>query len=137
MVGILIIAHGSFGQSLSDCAKHVLGVLPPQFSTLSVNITDDPATLLQEATAKVIQLNQGDGVLVLSDMYGATPCNIVAKLLTPGVVEGVAGVNLSMLVRVLNYQHESLAVVVEKAISGGREGVVTFSRNDCNRFDSQ
>jgi PTS system ascorbate-specific IIA component len=80
-------------------------------------------------------VNSGDGVLVLSDMYGATPCNIVTQVLQPGVVEGVAGVNLPMLVRVMTYRHEPLLVLVDKALSGGREGVVAFDRESCERFD--
>jgi PTS system ascorbate-specific IIA component len=69
-------------------------------------------------------LDQGSGVLVLSDVYGATPCNIACRLLIPGKIEGVAGVNLPMLVRALTYRNEPLKTVVAKAISGGIEGVM-------------
>jgi PTS system mannose-specific IIA component len=63
-------------------------------------------------------------VLVLTDVYGATPSNMAANLLDPGRVEGVAGVNLPMLVRALTYRQEPLKIVVSKAISGGVEGVM-------------
>ena len=89
----------------------------------------------QQAQALVAQLNSGDGVLVLSDMYGATPCNIVTKLWQPGMVAGVAGVNLPMLVRAMTYRHEPLNVVIEKALSGGREGVVQFTSQQCERYE--
>jgi PTS system ascorbate-specific IIA component len=72
----------------------------------------------------VRQLDEGNGVLVLTDMLGATPSNIAARLAAPGRVAVVAGVNLPMLVRALTYRAQPLAVVVEKAISGGREGVL-------------
>ncbi|MEQ1767379.1 MAG: PTS fructose transporter subunit IIA, partial [Methylotenera sp.] len=68
-------------------------------------------------------------------MYGATPCNIVSKLLVPGKIEGVAGVNMPMIVRTMTYRHESLMALVEKAISGGREGVVHFDREHCDRYE--
>ena len=68
-------------------------------------------------------LDEGDGVLVLTDVYGATPGNIAARLLEPGKVEGIAGVNLPMLVRALTYRNEPLRTVVAKAMSGGVEGV--------------
>ncbi|MGB2831912.1 MAG: PTS fructose transporter subunit IIA [Methylotenera sp.] len=136
MIGILIIAHGNLGESLMECAKHVIGNEPRQLAFLAVNTQDSPNDLLPRAQALVSALNSGDGVLVLSDMYGATPCNIVTKLLSPGVVEGVAGVNMPMIVRTMTYRHESLLALVEKAISGGREGVVHFSRESCDRFDS-
>ena len=134
MIGILIITHGTLGESLIACAKHVIGSEPKQFALLAVSNLDDPNGLLPEAQALVKTLNSGDGVLVLSDMYGATPCNTVGKLLQPGVVEGVAGVNLPMLVRTITYRHEPLLMLVEKAVSGGREGVVHFSRETCERY---
>ena len=135
MIGILIITHGSLGESLLDCAVHVLGKQPEQFATLAVATQDDPNEMLSKALGLAVALNSGDGVLVLSDMYGATPCNIVTKLLQPCVVEGVAGVNLPMLVRVMTYRHEPLTKLVEKAVSGGREGVVYFSRENCDRYE--
>ncbi|MGB4811158.1 MAG: PTS fructose transporter subunit IIA [Methylophilaceae bacterium] len=135
MIGILIIAHGSLGESLMECAKHVIGNEPRQLAYLGVTTKDKPTELLPKAQTLVSALNTGEGVLVLSDMYGATPCNVVAKLLVPGVVEGVAGVNMPMIVRTMTYRHEPLHALVEKAISGGREGVVHFNSNSCDRFD--
>ncbi len=135
MIGILIIAHGGFGESLLECAKHVIGNEPRQVAYLAVTNHDDPDQLLPVAQGLVAKLNEGDGVLVLSDMYGATPCNIVSKLLIPGVVEGVAGVNMPMIVRTMTYRHESLMALVEKAVTGGREGVVHFSRECCERYE--
>ncbi len=135
MIGILIISHGNLGDSLIHCANHVLGKQPPQLLSLTVTKNDDPNNLLPQAQQLVKALDTGDGVLVLSDMYGATPCNMVAKLLAPGKVEGVAGVNLPMLVRVLNYREDDIAVCVEKAISGGREGVVHFTELGCEHHN--
>ena len=136
MIGILIIAHGSFGQNLVECAKHVIGNEPRQVAFLAVNNQDDPNDLLPIAQSLVAELNEGDGVLVLSDMYGATPCNIGSKLLSPGIVEGVAGVNMPMIVRTMTYRHESLMALVDKAVTGGREGVVHFSRENCERYEA-
>lgn len=134
MIGILIMAHGSLGNSLLECAKHVVGKEPQQLAVMAVSNEDDPNLVLPQAQALIEELNSGEGVLVLSDMYGATPCNIVGKLLQPGLVEGVAGINLPMLIRTLTYRHESLATLIEKAVSGGREGVVHFSRESCKRY---
>jgi PTS system mannose-specific IIA component len=134
MIGILIMAHGSLGNSLLECAQHVVGKEQSQLAVMSVSNVDDPNRVLPEALALIDTLNSGEGVLVLSDMYGATPCNIVGKLLQPGLVEGVAGVNLPMLIRTINYRHEPLAILIEKAVSGGREGVVHFSRESCQRY---
>ena len=124
MIGILLITHGTLGESLIHCASHVLNKRPPRLKQLSITAQDDPMMLLPQARKLVKDLDEGDGVLILSDMYGGSPANIAAKLLVPGKVEGVAGVNLPMLIRVLTYRHRSLATIVTKAVSGGCDGVV-------------
>ena len=124
MIGILIISHGTLGESLIHCATHVLGSRPTNVMQIGVTIHDEPQQIVPQALKLVRQLDQGSGVLVLTDVYGATPANIAARLLIPGRVEGVAGVNLPMLVRALTYRREPLDVVVAKAISGGVEGVM-------------
>lgn len=131
MIGILIIAHGTLGESLIHCANHVFGADTPHLAQMSVALHDDPNALLPRAQTLIEQLDQGAGVLVLSDMYGATPCNVCCRMMQSGKLEVVAGVNLPMLVRVLNYRNESLSVLVEKAISGGREGVIEVSKEAC------
>jgi mannose PTS system EIIA component len=136
MIGILIIAHGSLGESLIHCVSHVLGKNPPQLAHFAVGTDDDPANLLPRAQETVENLNTGEGVIILSDMYGASPCNLVTKLLAPSHVEGVAGVNLPMLVRVLNYRDRPIKICVEKAVSGGRDGVVHFTKSGCEHNKS-
>ena len=124
MIGILIITHGTLGESLIHCASHVLNKRPPRVKQLGVTAQDDPALLLPQAQTLVRELDDGSGVLILSDMYGGTPSNMASKLVTPGRVEAVAGVNLPMLVRVLTYRDRDLQTIVTKAISGGCDGVV-------------
>ena len=131
MIGILIIAHGNLGESLIHCASHVFGGHPPHLAQIGVALHDEPNTLLPRVQEVVQSLDQGEGVLVLSDMYGATPCNICCRMMEPGKLEVVAGVNLPMLVRVLTYRNEPLSVLVEKAISGGRDGVIEVSKEAC------
>ncbi|ROH85825.1 PTS fructose transporter subunit IIA [Pseudomethylobacillus aquaticus] len=135
MIGILIVAHGTLGESLIHCASHVMGGRPPKLQQLGIGMHDDPVDLLPLGLQMVRDLDEGQGVLVLSDIYGATPCNVVGKLLTPGRVEGVAGVNLPMLVRALTYRNGSITTLVEKALSGGREGVVHFTEEACKHHD--
>jgi PTS system ascorbate-specific IIA component len=124
MIGILIIAHGTLGESLVHCASHVLNKRPARLRQLGVTAQDDPLLLLPQARALVRELDSGRGVLILSDMYGGSPSNIAAKLLVPGRVEGIAGVNLPMLIRALTYRDRPLATLVTKAVSGGCEGVL-------------
>ena len=124
MIGILLITHGTLGESLIHCASHVMGGRPPNIMQIGVTPQDDPEAIVPEAIKMSRSLDQGDGVLVFSDIYGATPCNIASRLLIPGKVEGVAGVNLPMLIRALTYRNESLRTVVDKALSGGAEGII-------------
>ncbi len=125
MIGILIVSHGTFGESLIHCASHVLGKRPLYLRQLGVTVHDDPDAILPVAEDLVRYLDRGDGVLVLTDIFGATPSNIAARLLEPGRIEGLAGVNLPMLIRALTYREEAgLADVLDKAFSGGSEGIV-------------
>ena len=124
MIGILIVCHGTLASSLAAAVTHVLGKRPEQFETLSVGAKDDPTQLLPKARQLVQSLDSGDGVLVFSDIYGATPCNLAGKLLVSGRVEAVAGVNLPMLVRAFTYRDRDLDTMIKKAISGGCDGVL-------------
>ena len=131
MIGILIISHGDLGNSLINCANHVMGKRPEHLMHLGVTIQDDPDVIILNALELLKQLDCGDGVLILSDICGATPCNIATELVNPGRVECLSGVNLSMLIRALTYRDESLESLVEKALSGGKEGVMRiYSRSD-------
>jgi PTS system ascorbate-specific IIA component len=132
MIGILIIAHGTLGESLIHCANHVVGGHPPHMAQLGVSVEDDPNAVLPRARETIRDLDQGGGVLVLVDMYGATPSNIACRLLEPGRIEGVSGVNLPMLVRVLTYRNEPLQTVVGKALSGGQEGILHITMEACD-----
>src|SRR5512138_2570159 len=93
MVGILLVTHNGLGESLLDCVRHVMGYLPPHLQSLSVLADDDPAAKEAEALALIRALDQGGGVLILTDLFGATPSNISRRLCNDANVRGVAGVN--------------------------------------------
>ena len=124
MIGILIVAHEKLGESLIGAVTHVLGGRPLQCESLGVAASDDPLALLPKAREMVKALDSGDGVLIFSDIFGATPCNLVGKLLVPGRIEAVAGVNLPMLVRAFTYRVKGMDTMIKKAISGGCDGVL-------------
>jgi PTS system ascorbate-specific IIA component len=124
MIGILIVSHGAFGESLIHSASHVLGKRPTYLRQLGVTVHDEPDALLPVAQDLIRFLDQGGGVLVMTDIYGATPANVACRLLRPGRVEGIAGVNLPMLIRALNYRDEPLLSVRDKALAGATEGVI-------------
>jgi PTS system ascorbate-specific IIA component len=124
-VGVLLMTHESMGHALVAAARHVLGRLPLPIDVQEVAADADPEQMLRMAAAQARELDCGAGVLVLSDLYGATPCNIARRLPDLGVrMHCVSGLNLPMLLRVLNYPEQSLDELAQTAASGGRGGIV-------------
>lgn len=124
MIGLFLITHFGLGESLVQSACHVLNKRPPQLVQLGVAAEDDPRDVLPLAIEMLRYVDSGEGVLVLTDIYGATPSNIAGKLLKPGYVEVVAGVSLPMLMRALTYREKGMETLVTKTVSGGRDGVI-------------
>ncbi len=124
MVGILVVAHNALGESLVDCVKHVLGEVPHNLKVLSVYAEDDPQKKLEEGQALIKQLDSGGGVLILADIFGATPSNVGRQLCHSEHVMGVAGVNRPMLLRVVCYPNKTMPELARIALEGGRECIV-------------
>ena len=99
-----------------------------QVAALGLSPQDDPRDLMPEATRLLASVNAGDGVLVLTDIWGASPANLATRLLAGGSVEGVAGVNLPMLLRALTYREKGMPTLLNKTVSGGRDGVLKMHR---------
>jgi PTS system mannose-specific IIA component len=124
MVGVLLVTHNGLGDSLVDCVKHVLGAVPSNLKVLSVLADDDPQQKLVEGQALIKQLDNGSGVLILADVFGATPSNIGRQLCHVERVLGVAGVNLPMLLRVVCHPVTTLPALAKLAVEGGRDCIV-------------
>ncbi|MCU7803333.1 MAG: PTS fructose transporter subunit IIA [Candidatus Thiodiazotropha sp. (ex Lucinoma annulata)] len=125
-IGLLLITHSRIGEALFETARKMLEGPPPSVETLPVSTDCNPDDLLEEARAIVTRLDQGSGVLVFTDMYGSTPSNIASSLADKGRVNVISGVNLPMLIRTLNYQTLDLVALTEKAVSGGKEGILYY-----------
>ena len=123
-VGVLVITHNRIGEEMLATATAMLGVCPLPAEALAVAADCDPDRVADRARRLADDLDQGDGVLVLTDLYGSTPSNIANRLLDGARVRVVTGVNLPMLIRVLNYPRLSLSELVHKARTGGRDGVM-------------
>lgn len=126
MIGLFLITHSTYGESLIQCACHVLNRRPPQIAQLGVAAQDDPLDALPLAREMLRLVDCGKGVLILTDLYAATPSNIALKLLEPGRIEGLAGVNLPMLLRALTYRDKSMEILLARATAGGRDGVLNI-----------
>ena len=126
MIGLLLITHCNHGESLIQCAAHVYGNRPVQIAQLGFSSGDNPQEVLARATELLKSVNTGEGVLIMTDMIGATPANIAAKLLIPGQIEGLAGLSLPMLLRAMTYRDKGMATLLERAAAGGRDGVLNM-----------
>ncbi len=129
-VGVLLITHGDIGAVLLQSALDILPLCPLATLNLRAPSGCDPERVLQDARRAAGRLDSGDGVLVLTDVYGATPSNIACRLRDFHRVRVVSGVNLPMLLRVMNYPDLELEELASKAISGGRDGVLTCTTQD-------
>jgi PTS system mannose-specific IIA component len=129
MISILLITHGELGKSLIECATHVLGDKPLFLESLSIENDCTHESTFKQISEKINLLDQGDGVLILTDIFGATPCNIITKIIKPGKVSAIAGVNLSMLIRTINYRNEPFDSLISKAIQGAQDGIIHIQAN--------
>ena len=128
-VNILLITHDEVGQSLLVAAINTLGFCPLSAELLPVPLDCDPKKKVEEARDKINSLNDGEGVLILTDIYGSTPANIACSLINENNIRVISGINLPMLIRVLNYPALELDELVIKAVSGGKEGIMVCDTN--------
>lgn len=126
-IGVLLVSHGALGEVVLDIAVKTLSVCPLATQSLSIPFDSDPESMQTTALRMLQELDSGDGVLVLTDMFGATPSNVACTLSQQENVLVVAGLNLPMLLKVFNYANLQLDELAQRAVEGGRQGVVLSS----------
>ena len=124
--GILIIAHAPLASALRDCVLHVYPEAATGVLALDVLANEPTDTTRLAAVALLAQLG-APNTLVLTDVFGATPCNVAQKVVDGVHSKLVAGVNLPMLLRTVNFRHEPLDVLVARALSGGAQCIMQVS----------
>jgi len=124
-VGILIVSHPGVGAPLLAVARRLLGALPLATEAFEAEWDGSADALLPAASAALRKVDSGDGVLVLVDLYGATPARLAEKLAHLGTpCRRVSGLSLPMLLRVQNYPEHDLDELCRTAAAGARNGVV-------------
>lgn len=124
-VGILLITHEGIGSAMLAVATRLLSKLPLVCEAFEVSFDGDPEHLLPTASAALRRVDGGHGVLVLTDLYGATPSNLAARLSRLGTpVRRVSALSLPMLLRVMNYADLELDALPAVAAAGSRNGVI-------------
>jgi PTS system ascorbate-specific IIA component len=124
MIGILLLTHAPLGQAFIAAASHVFRGQPERLEAIDM-VADESRSAVQERARELIdRLDDGSGVLVMTDIMGGTPCNCCDCLSEPGRVNVVAGISLPMLLRAITYRNDNLDVVTEMALAGGQNGAV-------------
>lgn len=124
MIGILLLTHAPLGNAFIEAATHVFRARPEHMEAIDVRADQDPAEVNRIAKEAIARLDDGTGVLVITDVMGGTPSNCTHRLSDPGHVEVIAGISLPMLLRALTYRNDTLDIVVEMALAGGQSGAV-------------
>ena len=124
MVGILILAHAPLASAFVTAARHVFKSMPEHLEAIDVQPDQNTDEVIQLAKEAVTRLNLGNGVLVLTDVFGGTPANCSQKLDALDQVAVLAGLSLPMLLRALTYRHDNLEVVFEMAQAGAQNGAI-------------
>ncbi len=127
-VGLLLVTHGKLGHFLLETMTDMIGPLPLATDVLEVRRVQATDVLLRQGQRMIERLDAGDGVLLLTDAYGSTPGNIATHLAALAGTDVVAGVNLPMLVKILNYPQLDLAALTRAAVDGGQRGVTLCPR---------
>ena len=122
-VGLLLVTHPGIGTSMLHSAQRIITDCPLQTMCLEVPVDANLERIGENIGKLIDQLDRGSGVLVLTDIFGATPNNIARKFSKKGRVAVLAGLNLPMLVRVFNYPGTNLKELCVTAVTGGARGV--------------
>ncbi|SNS17010.1 PTS system, ascorbate-specific IIA component [Noviherbaspirillum humi] len=124
MVGILLLTHAPLGNAFVEAASHVFRGRPERLEAIDVRADQDLVEVNRLAQDAINRIDDGSGVLVITDVMGGTPSNCTLKLCSPGHIEVIAGISLPMLLRALTYRNDTIDVVVEMALAGGQNGAV-------------
>lgn len=124
MIGILLLTHAPLGQAFVAACNHVFHGPTERFEAIDVVADQDLTEVQALAQQAIMRLNDGSGVLVITDIKGGTPANCCNKLADDGRVDVIAGISLPMLLRAITYRNDTLDVVVEMALAGAQSGAV-------------
>ena len=123
MIGILLVTHGKIGESLIDCAAHILDNYPISVESLSINSNNDLHKYSDIIAKKIKNLESGHGVLIMTDIYGATPCNLLNKFIEEDKVEVVTGINLPMLIKAISDRKDNINTLINDSIECDKKNI--------------
>jgi len=130
MIGILIVTHGDIGLSLLKSAAQILGKSFNNTNCISVESNHEIHTYKKTINSELLKLNSGKGVLIMSDMYGATPTNILKDLVVANKIEVLTGINLPMVMQALTNRDSELKKLISDCLKCGKDSVINLNDHD-------
>jgi PTS system mannose-specific IIA component len=125
-VALLLITHNKIATSMMETASSIINNKLDNFACIEIPMDAPVDKMKEKIIDELKKLNKKDGVLILTDMYGGTPSNIANKFAENDDVMLISGLNLPMLIRIMNYRTQTLDELIEKAIDGGQDGIALY-----------
>ena len=127
MIGLVVVAHGGLARELLAATEHVVG---PQTQAIAVSTepTDDLRAKQAEINEAVAAVETGDGVVVVTDMFGGTPCNLAIGAMAGDGVEVIYGANLPLLVKLAKQREKPMAEAIDAALDSGKKYIDAAKR---------
>src|SRR5690606_18216157 len=128
MIGLVLVTHGQLAEEFRSAVEHVVG---PQekFETVAIGPDDDMEQRRRDIVDAVARTDTGNGVVVLTDMFGGTPSNLAISVMEAGRVEVIAGMNLPMLIKLTSVRKgDDMATALEEAQAAGRKYINVASQ---------
>lgn len=124
MIGVLILGQKEFAEGLIHAVEHTLGKRPPAMEAAGIDYNETPEQINELVKRQVERVDQGDGVLILADIFGTTHTNVARHLLKRGRVELISGASLPMVLRTLTYRNLEIDELIDRALTGGFNGII-------------
>jgi PTS system mannose-specific IIA component len=127
MIGVVLVTHGRLAEEFRQAVEHVVGP-QEQFRTVSIGPEDDMEQRRREIVEAVAETDTGEGVIVLTDMFGGTPSNLAISVMEPGRIEVIAGMNLPMLIKLSSARRCTMEQALTEAQNAGRKYINVASQ---------
>ncbi len=132
MIGLLIVTHETLGHAYTALVSHFFGQTPEHVQLLNVAKDEAPESVLQKAALMIAEVNRGHGVLIITDIFGATPCNIARKLIQSDDVAMITGLNAPMMVKAIQYssRKDDLRALLKEVKAAAIAGIIDLTLDD-------
>ena len=130
MVRYLLVTHGEIGQALAECAYQIFNKKIDRLECISINPIDDIDKKKYLISQTIKRIDSGDGVIIFTDIIGATPCNILKEFIVENKVSVLTGVNLAMIIKALSSKNKPLESIIQESLDSALDNILKVSQDD-------